>query len=91
MEWRWGTSPRKDMGPVEVLWDEDGVPSPREQTETYENSTFPSYYVCGREILGNDQWEMNLGMDFYAYAHLMKQDGKAYCTREDIYFGCHIL
>ena len=24
MEWRWGT-PRKDMGPVEVLWDLDGV------------------------------------------------------------------
>ena len=26
MEWRWGTPPKKDMGPVEVevLWDGDG-------------------------------------------------------------------
>ena len=29
----WGTS-RKDMGPVEVLWDEDGVPSPHVNRET---------------------------------------------------------
>ena len=29
MEWNWDQSlgyPRKDMGPVEVLWDGDGVP-----------------------------------------------------------------
>ena len=26
MEWRWGTPSGKDMGPVEVLWDGDGVP-----------------------------------------------------------------
>ena len=25
MGWRWGT-PRKAMGPVEALWDGDGVP-----------------------------------------------------------------
>ena len=27
--WRWGTSSRKDIGPVEVLWDEDGVHLPQ--------------------------------------------------------------
>ena len=28
--WDWGTPPpRKDMGPVEVLWDGDGVPPKR--------------------------------------------------------------
>ena len=38
----------KDMGPVEVLWDGDGVPLPRcEQTDACENSTLPSYYICG--------------------------------------------
>ena len=26
MGWRWGTHPGKEMGPVEVLWDGDGVP-----------------------------------------------------------------
>ena len=28
MGWIWGTSPGKDMGPVEVLWDGDGVNPP---------------------------------------------------------------
>ena len=27
LAWRWGT-PGKDMGPVEVLWDGDGVHPP---------------------------------------------------------------
>ena len=44
-----GVPARKDTGPVEVLWDGDGVNSPRcEQTDTCENSTFPSYYLRGR-------------------------------------------
>ena len=34
-----GYPPERDMGPVEVLWDRDGV-HPREQTDTCENSTF---------------------------------------------------
>ena len=40
MGWKWGT-PRKDMGPVEELWDGDGVPHwvwTNKQTETV---TFP--------------------------------------------------
>ena len=45
-----GGPPEKDVGPVEVLWDGDGVPPlPRcGQTDTCENSTFPSYYVRAR-------------------------------------------
>ena len=48
-----GVPPRKDMGAVEVLWDGNGVnpppPPPRcGQTDTCENSVFPSYYVRGR-------------------------------------------
>ena len=55
MGWRWGTPPRKDMGPVEVLWDGDGVnPSPPGvDRDTCEHSTFQSYYVttyaCGNK------------------------------------------
>ena len=45
----WGM-PRKDMGPVEVLYDGDWVPFPGcEQTDACENSTFPSYYIRGRQ------------------------------------------
>ena len=36
----WGY-PRKDTGPVEVLWDEDGVSAACEETHTFENSSFP--------------------------------------------------
>ena len=38
----WGT-PGKDMGPVEALWDGDGVPSCGQT-----NNTFPLYYMRGR-------------------------------------------
>ena len=30
-----GVPPRKDMGPVEVLWDGDGVPPPWVRTDTH--------------------------------------------------------
>ena len=44
-----GVHTGKDMGPVEVLWDGDGVPHRGcEQTDACENSTFPLYYVRGR-------------------------------------------
>ena len=50
MEWRWGT-PRKDMGPVEVLWDGDGAPPPQVWTDKQtETNTFPHPSDAG----GND-------------------------------------
>ena len=47
-----GVPPEKDIRPVEVLWDGDGVPPPCEKTDTCENGTCPSYYVCRRNHVG---------------------------------------
>ena len=46
MGWRWGTPLGKDMEPVEVLWDGDGVPPVNRQTPV---KTVPSpCFGCGR-------------------------------------------
>ena len=45
---QWLGYPRKDMVPVGVLWDGDGIQPRCGQADTCENSTFPSYYVRGR-------------------------------------------
>ena len=45
--------PRKDMGPVKVLWDGDEVnsPLPYERIDTSENSTFPILRMRAVNIL----------------------------------------
>ena len=45
--WRW-VSPRKGMGPVEVLWAGNGVPPHSLLTNACENITLPSSFECGR-------------------------------------------
>ena len=47
----WGT-PRKDMGPVEVLWDGDGVPPGCEQTENI-TSRHTAYAVGNKYFVPN--------------------------------------
>ena len=48
-----GVPPRKNMGPLEVLWDGHGVPSPRcEQADACENSTSRrTMYAGGKYLL----------------------------------------
>ena len=53
MGWRWGT-PRKDMGPMEVLWDGDGLHSPHvdRQINACENITsHRATYVGGKCVI----------------------------------------
>ena len=51
MGWRRGT-PRKDMGPVEVLWDGDGVPPCVWTIKQTETITFPHPLDSGGTNLG---------------------------------------
>ena len=51
-----GVPPRKNMGPVEVLWDGHGAPLPNPgcgQTHTCENSTFPILRMRAVNIVDN--------------------------------------